>query len=130
MVLIGIFGFSGVDFFNKNASESMLNSISEITIASQKYFNDVGYWPDSIENLIDTNYLNIKSNEYLLLSEDGQLNIVIKANDKNNRILKKYFVRHYTDKKTGRIRVPIDKNREKSVRYFFGVCSNLYCPSY
>lgn len=108
----------------------MLVSIVKITTASQSYFNDIGYWPVSIRSLIDTNYLKNKFDGYALLSQNGQLNIVIDGNNKNNSVVKKYFIEHKINDKTKAILIKINKGKRVEKVYLFGICSNLYCQSY
>lgn len=108
----------------------MLDNIENITTASQSYFNDVGYWPVSIDSLVNTNYLKDKFDGYSLLNQNDQLNIVIISNNKNNNTVKKYFLEHKINKTTETILIKVNKRKQIQGKYFFGICSNLYCLSY
>lgn len=130
LVLVCIFGFSSINFLQQDSAKTTLNDIKTITIASQNYFNDIGYWPISIKDLINKNYLKGVFDAYSLLNQNGELNVVIEATDENNTDLGRYFIKHRFDKDTNKILIQIEEYRKVKAGAYVGVCSNLYCPLY
>ncbi|MBW5288665.1 hypothetical protein [Abyssogena phaseoliformis symbiont] len=76
------------------------------------------------------NYLKSTPHGYSLLNKNGNLDIAIDNNGKNNASLEKYFLKYTFDKKMGKILAPVSGDDKINDKYHaFGVCSNLYCLS-
>ncbi len=130
LVLVCIFGFSGINFLTDNSAKTTLSDIKSITKASQNYFNDIGYWPNFLKDLIDKNYLKGEFSGYSLLNQNGKLNLAITANDKNNADLQRYLIKYRTDEKLNKILVQIEEFKRVKAKINLGICSNLSCPLY
>lgn len=135
LIFVLVIGFANAQDQDFNA-EKIAHNILTIKKASQNYLQDIQSWPLSVDDLINTNYLNTNLiQNYLLLNKKGKLSIVIEVSEKHNLLLKKYISKGIFSKsnKTFSLSVNPVKYRSKSSlvktkkQSVTALCSNLYC---
>jgi hypothetical protein len=113
---------------SNNAFTSVYQDIADkallIKKSSESYFVSTGYWPNSIRELIDSNYLQDNSYEkFSIKKENSNIVINIKNIDKNSK-LRHYLIDGLWVKNTLLLKVFVPKIEKKIHSYF---CSNIFC---